>query len=135
MDIQNVSKDNGECIVRLSADELVMICNAFDYARKEYGDRNLFHALYSEMIIANNLCQYGHIDNFALSEIIKQRNETENKITGILSEDDKAVFEAYIEKNDMPIAFGNGDWCSVYSKIVGGTRSDKIKDWITQDEE
>lgn len=135
MDIQSVSKENRECTIKLSADELSLICNSFYYAGKDCGGGNLFHKLYSEMIAANNLCQYGHIDNFALSEIIKHRNETENKITGILSEDDKTVFEAYIEKNDMPIAFGNSDWCSVYSKIVGVTESDKIKDWIHRDEE
>lgn len=135
MDIQSVSKENRECTVKLSADELSIICNSFYYAGEACGGGNLFHKLYSDMIAANNLCQYGHIDNFALSEIIKHRNETENKITGILSEDDKTVFEAYIEKNNMPIAFGNSDWCSVYSKIVGVTESDKIKDWIHRDEE
>ena len=88
----------------------------------------------SEMIIANDLCQYGHLDNFALSQIIKKRNETENKLIGLLSKDDKAVFESYIEMNDMPAAFGNSDWCNVYSKIVGPTTgSDKIKNWIDEE--
>ena len=133
MDIQSISKEKRECTIRLSADELVMICNSLHCAEKSYGGGNLFHKLYSDMIAANNLCQYGHIDNFALSEIIKHCNETENKITGILSEDDKAVFESYIEMNDMPVAFGNSDWCNVYSKIVGLTGSEKIKNWIDEE--
>ena len=134
MDIQSISKEKRECTIRLSADELVMICNSFHYAEKSCVGGNLFYKLYSDMIAANNLCQYGHIDNFALSEIIKHRNKTENKITGILSEDDKAVFESYIEMNDMPVAFGNSDWCNVYSKIVGSTiKSDKIKNWMNEE--
>lgn len=131
MDIQSVSKESRECTIKLSVDELSVICNSFYFAENAGVGGNLFHKLYSEMIAANNLCQYGHIDNFALSEIIKHRNKTEDKITGILSEDDKAVFESYIEMNDMPIAFGNSDWCNVYSKIIGSTtRSDKIKNWM-----
>lgn len=133
MDIQSVSKESRECTIKLSVDELVMICNSFYHAEKNYEHSDLFHNLFSEMIIANNLCQYGHLDNFALSQIIKKRNETENKLIGLLSEDDKAVFESYIEMNDMPMAFGNSDWCNVYSKIVGLTiRSDKIKNWIDE---
>lgn len=133
MDIQNISKESRECTIKLSVDELVMICNSFHHAEKNYEHSDLFHNLFSEMIIANNLCQYGHLDNFALSQIIKKRNETENKLIGFLSEDDKAVFESYIEMNDMPMAFGNSDWCNVYSKIVGlTTRSDKIKNWIDE---
>ena len=135
MDIQSISKEKRECTIRLSADELVMICNSFHYAEKSCGGGNLFHKLYSDMIAANNLCQYGHIDNFALSEIIKHRNETENKVTDILSEDDKAIFEEYIERNNMPLAFGNSDWRSIYYKIVGITKSDKIKDWIHRNKE
>lgn len=134
MDIQSVSKESRECTIKLSVDELSVICNSFYFAENAGVGGNLFHKLYSEMIAANNLCQYGHIDNFALSEIIKHRNKTEDKITGILSEDDKAVFESYIEMNDMPIAFGNSDWCNVYSKIIGSTtRSDKIKNWMGEE--
>ncbi len=131
MDIYNISKEKRECTVRLSTDELVMICNSFYYAENKYENSCLFHKLYSEMIIANNLCQYGHIDNFALSGIVKQLNKTENKISEILSENDKAVFESYIEMNDMPIAFGNSDWCRIYRKIVGQhDDSEKIREWI-----
>ena len=134
MDIQSVSKESRECTIKLSVDELSVICNSFYFAENAGVGGNLFHKLYSEMIAVNNLCQYGHIDNFALSEIIKHRNKTEDKITGILSEDDKAVFESYIEMNDMPIAFGNSDWCNVYSKIIGSTtRSDKIKNWMGEE--
>lgn len=43
---------------------------------------------------------------------------------------DKAVFESYIEMNDMSTAFGNSDWCNVYTKIVGSSENDKIKEWL-----
>ena len=81
MEIQSISKEKRECTIRLSVDELVMICNSFHYVENKYESSCLFHKLYSEMIIANNLCQYGHIDNF-------------------------------------------------YSKIVGFSKNDKIKEWL-----
>lgn len=55
----------------------------------------------------------------------------ENNKERILSETEVKTFERYIENNDMPIAFGNSDWCNVYRKIVGQHNdSNKIKEWL-----
>lgn len=55
----------------------------------------------------------------------------ENNKERILSETEVKTFEKYIENNDMPIAFGNSDWCNVYRKIVGQHNdSNKIKEWL-----
>lgn len=35
MDIQNISKESRECTIKLSVDELIMICNSFHYAEKK----------------------------------------------------------------------------------------------------
>lgn len=76
MNIQNISKKEKEVVVTLSADELVKICNIFHgaTAEKEKEPNDLYHTLYSELMIARELCQYGHIDNFAMSQIIECRN-------------------------------------------------------------
>lgn len=72
MNIQNISKKDSEVIVSLSADELVKICNVLYNAKDE--DKNaLYLKLYSEMMIARDMCQYGHIDDFCLSRIVKCR--------------------------------------------------------------
>ena len=42
--------------------------------------------------------------------------------TIVLTDEEIDCFNAYVE--DLDIAFGNTDWCSIYSKIVG----DKISD-------
>lgn len=76
MNIQNISKKDREVTINLSADELVKICNIF-YQTEERKD-DLYHKLYSELMIARDLCQYGHIDNFCLSEIVKNRNDCED---------------------------------------------------------
>ena len=89
-------------------------------------------------MMARDLCQYGHVDNFCLSNIVKCRNDIGNGLDGILSDDDIDTFNAYLEDNDMPTAFGNTDWRKIYYKIVGEHGSmrngDKIKQWIEQSE-
>lgn len=128
MDIQNISKKDREVTISLSADELVKICNTF-YQTEERKD-DLYHKLYSELMIARDLCQYGHIDNFCLSRIVKNRNSCMDKIKGgVLPQKQAEIFNTYIVWNDMPMAFGNSDWNMIYSMIVGNTNSDKIKEW------
>ena len=47
-------------------------------------DKNcLFHRLNSELIIARDLCQYGSLDNFALSSIVNSRSNCSNIIEDI----------------------------------------------------
>ncbi len=67
MNIQTISKEKREVMVELTADDLVIICNAL-YAQlgeKKYND--IFMQLYSDMMMARDLCQYGHVDNFCVA--------------------------------------------------------------------
>lgn len=129
MNIQNISKKDREVTVELSADELVKLCNVL-YSTEEKNKNELYYQLYSELMMARDLCQYGHVDNFCLGNIVECRNSYGKGLSGVLSEEDIATFNAYIESNDMPTAFGNSDWCNIYSKIVGRKKSDKIEKWI-----
>lgn len=72
MNISSISKKDKEVVVSLSADELVKLCNVL-YSTKEEDKNELYHKLYSEMMIARDMCQYGHIDNFCLASIVKCR--------------------------------------------------------------
>lgn len=77
MDIRSISKEKQEVVVIFNADDLVSICNALYHE-----DNKRSRQLYSDMMIAENICRYGHIDNFAIGKIIKQRNletNVENK--------------------------------------------------------
>lgn len=128
MNILNISKKDTEATVILSSDELVKLCNVLYGANEENKDE-LYYRLYNELMIARDLSQYGHIDNFCLGNIIKCRNNIGNEIDCCLSDKDIAVFNSYIESNDMPVAFGNSDWNNVYSKVVGRQQSAKAKEW------
>ena len=90
--------------------------------------------LYSDMMMARGLCQYGHLDNFSLQRIVKCRNYIGNGLDGVLSDDDIDTFNAYLEDNDMSTAFGNSDWRNIYMKIVGEhgklRSGEKIKQWL-----
>ena len=57
--------------------ELVLLCNTMYYAEKAGVDevkRELFHKVYADLIIAKDLCQYGHIDDFDFKLIVNERN-------------------------------------------------------------
>lgn len=130
MNIQNISKKKRNVIVELEADDLVMICNALYSQLEEEKNREPFLQLYSDMMMVRDLCQYGHIDNFCLSNIVKCRNNIGKGLDGILSNDDIDTFNSYLESNDIPTAFGNTDWRSIYNKIVGNRRTEKLKQWM-----
>ena len=50
MEILKISKTEKEAVVRLSAEEMMVICNMFYRARKKCEGDPLYHQLYSEMI-------------------------------------------------------------------------------------
>lgn len=51
----------------------------------------------------------------------------------VLSDEDIHTFNAYLEDNDMPTAFGNSDFVRIYKKIVGDLKcSDILKNWMEQ---
>lgn len=75
MDIQSISKTDKVAVVKLTADELVILGNALYTASKDCENNQKAHQLYSEVIIARDLSQYGHIDDFCLEQINKHRKK------------------------------------------------------------
>lgn len=73
MYIQSISTQTKGAVVELSADELVRLCNVL-YVQDRYSD-NLHYKLYGDMMIARDLCQYGHIDGFCFDRIAECRNK------------------------------------------------------------
>ena len=81
MKIENISKSNEQVTMTLNKDELVLLCNTM-YCVEKAGDddakreakRELFHKVYADLIIAKDLCQYGHIDDFDFKLIVNERN-------------------------------------------------------------
>ena len=127
MNIENISKEKGEVLVRLSKDNLVVICNAL-YRQTQENKENILQ-LYSDMMMARDLCQYGHIDDFCLQNIVKCRSG----IKGVLSDTDIQSFNAYLESNNIPAAFKNSDWVRIYKRIVGDFRcSDTLAEWMKE---
>lgn len=131
MNIQSMSKKERSVTMELSADELVMICNALYGQSKTDKKNEKFLQLYSDMMMARDLCQYGHVDNFCLHRIAICRNGIGKGLNGVLSDEDIAVLNRYMEDGDLPVAFGNSDFADIYRKIVGqGKESEKIKKWM-----
>ena len=81
------------------------------------------------MMMARDLCQYGHIDDFCLQNIVRYRSG----IKGVLSDTDIQSFNAYLESNNIPAAFKNSDWVRIYKRIVGDIgRSDILAEWMKE---
>lgn len=136
MNITNISKESREVKISLTADELILLCNMMHEQRKEKDNNEKLLQLYSEMMIARDLCQYGSLDNFSLQSIVRCRNSINDGLNGILSDKDIDTFNAYLEQDDMKTAFENSDWNKIYSKIVrrhGKRRSSpKLKQWMNK---
>ena len=69
MTILSVSKEKSEAVVKLNSDELVALCNVLYQATKVENVRAIVYQLYSNMMIARDLSQYGHIDAFCYEKI------------------------------------------------------------------
>lgn len=72
MNILKIKKNDKEVIISLSSSELVEICNVL-YNTKDDDKNELYYKLNSEMMIARDMCQYGHIDDFSLERIVESR--------------------------------------------------------------
>lgn len=58
--------------VNLNADELVMLGNIlYEYEKQFNPNKTIYHELAAQIIIARDMCQYGHLDSFALKHIMK----------------------------------------------------------------
>lgn len=129
MNIENISKEKGEVLVKLSATDLVAICNALYRQTKEQENKENILQLYSDMMMARDLCQYGHIDDFCLRNIVRCRGG----IKGVLSDTDIQSFNAYLEDDNIPDAFKNSDWVRIYKRIVGDFGcSDTLAEWMKE---
>lgn len=56
---------------------MVIICNVLYAQFEEKKNKVNFLQLYSDMMIARDLCQYDSLDNFCLRNIVKCRNDVE----------------------------------------------------------
>lgn len=134
MNIQSISKEKREIVANLSADDLVLICNVLHSQLEEEKHNEKFLRLYSDMMMARDMCQYGHIDNFCLHNIVKCRNGIGEGLDGMLSDDDIGIFNSYLENSNMKMAFGNSDWVKIYKNIVGSHGEEKcggkIQEWM-----
>lgn len=131
MNIQTISTEQRKVTVELTADDLSMICNALCAQSEEKKHRDDFMQLYSDMMMVRNLCHCGRIDDFCLRNIVKCRNN----LKGVLSDDDIATFNKYLEDNDLPTAFRNSDFVRIYKRIVGDMQnSNTIKSWMKQND-
>ena len=74
MNILSVSKSENKAVISLDASELVLIGNVFWEASKEKQNSS-FHRLYSNFLIAMDICQYGGIDAFRLETIVREREK------------------------------------------------------------
>lgn len=78
MNIKNITKSTNQVNMTLEKDELVMLCNVMYHAKITISDetkRELFHKLYADLIMVTNLCQYGHVDDFAFNLIMQERKD------------------------------------------------------------
>lgn len=73
MQILNLSKEDGEAIIRLDTTELTTLCNALYYCRKEMVKNETYHKIYGDLTMARNFASYGRIDDFAFNVVEKQR--------------------------------------------------------------
>lgn len=73
MNIQSVSKEKRNVVVELDADELVILCNVLHTQMGEQKRKEKTLNLYSDMMLARDICQYGRVDNFCLSNIARCR--------------------------------------------------------------
>lgn len=72
MHIEKLSVKDRQVTVSLSADEIVKLCNSLHYA-PEKQQNDIYHKLYSDLLLARDICQYGRIDNRGLAKVIEQR--------------------------------------------------------------
>lgn len=84
MNIQSISKKDKEIVAILDADDLVSLENVMYQVTKcqNNGDLRLnetFYRLYANVMLARNLCQYGHLDDFSFEHIEKAREKAKEK--------------------------------------------------------
>ena len=79
MNILSISKEKREAVIKLDSDELVALCNLLYKATKEEDVKAIIYKMLGSLMIARDLSQYGNLDAFCLSSIIKCREKMEVK--------------------------------------------------------
>ena len=78
MRINMVDSTKNKVSITLNSSELVAICNAL-YRDKELSSK--YNEMYSDFMMIRDLSQYGRVDSWGLTQIIKQRGLKENEET------------------------------------------------------
>ena len=69
--------ENKNVNVLLTADELVKLMNVMHFYEEAHKVKlvsdKTFHNLYAQIILAANVCQYGHMDDFATSRYVRHK--------------------------------------------------------------
>lgn len=127
MNIQSISKENQEVTVKLSKDDLINICNALYAQSGEEKDNDYFMQLYSDMMMVRDLCQYGHVDDFCLTSIVKCRSKLRGFGTVASIEDRNNLIDSFANNliNKIELKYCNGDLTSQYIGI-------QTCDWIRE---
>ena len=76
MRINTVDSTKNEVSIVLNSSELVAICNAL------YRDKELlsqYNDMYSDFMMIRDLSQYGRVDNWCLTRIVKKRDLKEEE--------------------------------------------------------
>lgn len=77
MVIENISKEKRRVTISLSSDELVKIGNVMHLAENDekFSKDELFFMLYSDIVLARDICQYGHLDSFSYGRVAELRDK------------------------------------------------------------
>lgn len=108
MNIENISKEKGEVLVRLSKDDLVGICNALYRQTEEQENKENILQLYSDMMMARDLCQYGHIDDFCLQNIVRCRSGKKEFYLILIFNPSMRILRTIIFRTHLKIPTGFG---------------------------
>lgn len=69
MNIEKIEHD--DCVnVTLDTEEVKCLCEALYGAFYDNEDNPVFRKLYSELIIARDICLYGHLDDFGIASVV-----------------------------------------------------------------
>lgn len=121
MHIEELScrENEKKVVVSLTYNEIRDLANGLYHAVNETKDGKEFKDIADKCSFLFDMIKHGNI-----------QSETARKLADCkLTDDDIDCFNEYITNNDMPTAFGNSDWCSIYRKIVGDRECEAANIW------
>lgn len=73
MQVKNM--EHGNCVdVKFDIEEVKCLCGALYDAYYDSKDDPIFRKLYSNLLVTRDICQYGHLDDFALANAVSCRD-------------------------------------------------------------